>query len=494
MSQKDAVDLRFKTWNHHLSVNAQQGNCVNCHDSVRKTPLGQSWCVVQHSRVPKQPPCAYCHVDADRAFNGDGAWQLQFFDFTADGFNTPLTKLTSSTHSIPNVDLLPGDNRPAAGAVFIHDFAVCFECHDKSATSEGDMMETMLDGLGTAVFNPTSNPNNNPNKVYPYHASGMSLDLSGASRTELDPGGVTWFPVDKTKGGYDANAECAAEGTTCGSSGPTYDDLTAISTTGPTGRNDLFMAYQYHPGRGGIIGTSNVIDSTLPHYDGTISAQVGAFNTLFPLMTPFRAKNSKYYVKGGAEGGGQNFKHAYETVEPNYRSSNFGTGGSDTPTATPNNYYQDEYGREWDFSGIHNVPYTNYKIDPIAADGTGDVYWSTVPVFADLSGDKIPSISDEVRLLSVDCATQTVTARSSLTGDYNFHRTDVQPADYVNWTGDLKVKTHIQTTEVDMTYDGPTDTWTGTLGADCTGEDVTVTSYIGDGGTANGTAFFDQTP
>ena len=82
----------------------------------------------------------------------------------------------------------------------------------------------------------------------------------------------------------------------------------------------------------------------------------------------------------------------------------------------------------------------------------------------------------------MDCVAQTVTARSDLTDDYNFNQTPT--------TGDLKVKTHVQTTEVDMTYDTPTDTWTGTLGADCTGEDVTVTSYISGGGTA----FFDQTP
>jgi hypothetical protein len=479
MSQKDIdpgpgenwQNLRFKTWNHHLSENAQQGNCVNCHDLVRKTPVGSSWCLVAGSRVPRQPPCAYCHVDAERAFNGDGAWQLQFFDFATDGFNTPLTKLTSSTHSIPNVDGIPGDNRPAAGAVFIHDYAVCFDCHDKSATSEGDMQETMLDGLGASVLGQAAVPN----KVYPYHASGMSLDLSGASRTELDPGGNTWFPIDKTRGGYDANAECAKEGTTCGSDGPIYDNVTPISTTGPTGRNDLFMAYQYHPGRGGIVGTSDVI--------GGVSNQQGSFNILFPLMTPYLEKNSKYYFDGGAASG-NTFKHAYEAdaINPNYNSTNFGVGGSATPTYTPNTYYLDSYGREWDFSGVHNVPYTDYKIDPQAVDNTGDVYWTTVPVFPDLSGDKIPSIADAVRLLSVDCQTKTVKARSVLTGDYNFNQTPT--------TGDLKVKTNIQTTEVNMTYDTPTDTWTGTLGADCTGEDVTVTSYISGGGTA----FFDQTP
>jgi hypothetical protein len=477
MSKKDIdpgpgenlVDLRFKTWNHHLSENAQQGNCVNCHDSVRKTSVGLSWCVVEGSRVPRQPPCAYCHVDADRAYNGDGGWQLQFFDFAADGFNTPLTKLTSSTHSIPNVDGIAGDNRPAAGAVFIHDFAVCFECHDKSATSEGDLQETMLDGGGLiSVLGPAAVPN----KVYPYHASGMSLDLSGGSRTSADPGGVTWFPVDKTKGGYDNNAECAKEGTTCGTDGPIWNNDIPASTTGPTGRNDLFFAYQYHPGRGGIVGTSDVI--------GGVSAQVGSFNTLFPLMTPFTAKNSQYYQKGGAASG-NTFKHAYEGagLDGNHGSGNFGTGGAGGQTATPSYGYTDAYGRTWDFRGIHNVPYTDYKINPQAVDNTGDVYWSTVPVFPDLSGDDIPSITDKVRLLSVDCATQTVTARSDLTGDWNFNPTPVGTDMQISITG-------ASPETVDMTYDAPSDTWTGSLSAVCVTDDiVTVTSSISGGGSAS---------
>jgi len=92
-----------------------------------------------------------------------------------------------------------------------------------------------------------------------------------------------------------------------------------------------------------------------------------------------------------------------------------------------------------------------------------------------------------VRLLSVDCATQTVTARSNLTGDYNFHRTDVQPADYVNWTGDVKITSPGPV--VNMTYDG--DKWSGSLSAACANPDtVTVTSYIGAGGGANGSASF----
>ena len=207
-------------------------------------------------------------------------------------------------------------------------------------------------------------------------------------------------------------------------------------------------------------------------------------------MTAYIGKNSKYYAKGSEEDGA--FKHVYEAagLDGNHGSSNFGTGGGDPidNTATPSSGYVDEYLREWDFTGIHNVPYTDYKINPTDGDAA-DIYWSTVPKFADLTGDEIPSIPDQVRLLSVDCAAQTVTARSHLAGDYNFHRTDVQPADYVNWTGDVKITS--PGTPVDMTYDGPTDTWTGSLSAACVTDDVvTVTSYIGAGGPANGSVSF----
>ena len=182
--------------------------------------------------------------------------------------------------------------------------------------------------------------------------------------------------------------------------------------------------------------------------------------------------------QSGTESGAKTVKNVYQdtsAANSDYTSDNFGT---DTGVATCNLDYTDVYGKNWNFCGVMNVPYTDYKISPAAAT---DVYWATIPVFADIAD---PIVADEVRLLSVDCAGQTVTARSKLTGDYHLNSLGV-PA-----TGDLKVKTHIQTTEVSMTYDTPTDTWTGTLGADCTGEDVTVTSYISSGGTA----FFDQTP
>ena len=129
------------------------------------------------------------------------------------------------------------------------------------------------------------------------------------------------------------------------------------------------------------------------------------------------------------------------------------------------------------------MPYTDYKINPTDADNA-DIYWVTVPKFDDIAA---PTITDVVRLLTVDCTGQTVTARTELTGDYNLHRTDVQPADYVNWTGDVKVVlTGANPETVDMTYDGSTDTWTGSLSAVCVTDDVeTVTSYIGDGGPPN---------
>ena len=123
---------------------------------------------------------------------------------------------------------------------------------------------------------------------------------------------------------------------------------------------------------------------------------------------------------------------------------------------------------------MHNVPYTDFKINPTDADNA-DVYWATVPKFDDLTGDDIPSIADSVRLLTVDCGNQTVTARSNLTGDYNFNQT---PA-----LGDLQI-TSPET--VSMTYDAPTDTWSGSLTAPCvTNDTVTVTSNISGGGSAS---------
>jgi hypothetical protein len=474
MSQKNSIDLRFKTWNHHLSYNAQAGNCVNCHDSVRTTAVGSSWCVVQGSRVPKQPPCAYCHVDPDRAYGGDGAWQLQFFNFAADGFNTPLTKLTSTTHTIPNIDGVPGnpDVDPlvvnADAAVRIHDFAVCFECHDTT-----DMFDGLVDGLGTPIHNPTLDTVNriDPNKVYPYHASGMPLDLLNGTAQQRpdDPGPGNWFPVDAAN----APARTADDGK--------FDDV----NFGPQASDDYFFAYHYHPGRGGIVGTSDVISGVLPNYVTDVANQIGSFNILFPVMTPFNGSSApKYYQSGGAESGTNNAqKNAYDentsSNYPNYSADNFGTGGK-PPTATPNGSYIDVYGNEWDFSIQHNIPYTDYKINPNPAN---DLYWSRVPKFPDMYN---PTMTDIVRLLTVDCGNQIVTARTFLTGDYNLHRTDVQPADWVNWTGDVKI-TSPET--VDMTYDG--FKWSGSLSAACANPDtVTVTSYIGNAGAANGSASF----
>ena len=117
------------------------------------------------------------------------------------------------------------------------------------------------------------------------------------------------------------------------------------------------------------------------------------------------------------------------------------------------------------------MPYTDYKINPTDADNA-DIYWSSVPVFADITA---PTISDEVRLLTIDCTAKTVTARSHLTGDFNLNLTPT--------TGDLQI-TSPET--VDMTYDTPTDTWTGTLAAACANPDtVTVTSVISGGGSAS---------
>ena len=499
-SQKDVdpgpgetlVALRHKTWNHHLSDKAQAGNCVSCHDTVRTTAAGSSWCVVQGSRVPKQPPCAYCHVDPTVAYGGNGDWVLQFFDFATDGFNTPLTKLTSSTHTIPNIDGVPGnpDVDPlvmnASAAVRIHDFAICFECHDESTdygaqNSDGDMMVGLVDGDGNPMFNPTSHADNVPKKVYPYHASGMALDIGPstmAANQETDPGPGNWFPVDRATG-YTGSSEAAADdaangGTNVGDgTDPVFDNT---GSWGPGVSDDLFFAYHHHPGRGGIIGTSDVI--------GGVANQAGSFNILFPIMTVWTGASPKYYQSGSAEGGTRikkPYMDAGDNWDPNYTSENFGTGGSGA-IGIPNSSYTDTYGNVWDFSLQKNVPYSDYKTSPNPAN---DLYWTRIPYFADKYN---PTMTDVVRLLTVDCAAQTVTARTALTGDYNLHRTDVQPADYVNWTGDVRITSP---EAVSMTWDG--DKWTGSLSAACvTNDTVTVTSYIGAGGypNANGSASF----
>jgi hypothetical protein len=307
--------------------------------------------------------------------------------------------------------------------------------------------------------------------VYPYHASGMALDLTKASRTSADPLTYTWFPVDKTKGGYDNNAECGVEGTTCGNNGPTYDDVSTYSN-----RDDLFFAYQFHPGRGGIVGTSNTIDSTLPHYDGTVTAQVGSFNTLFPFMTPNLSNTPKYYQKGGAASGTNNAqKNAYDDagLDGNHGSLNFGTAGSATPLATPNSYYKDVYGTEWDFSIVHNVPYSDYMISP---NPNSDAYWSSVPKFNDIT---FPTVNDEVRLLKIDCAVPVVEAWSKLSDDY--HANDSITIQLPPSTGDLQITS--PGTTVDMTWDGTK--WSGTPTTCSNTDTFTVTSGISGGGSAS---------
>jgi hypothetical protein len=482
-------DLRYKTWNHHLSENSQAGNCVHCHGTVRTVAAGSSWCVVQGSRVPKQPPCAYCHVDGEKAYGvtGNGDWQLQFFDFTADGFNTPLTKMTSTTHSIPNVE--GGTGSP----IVIHDFAVCFECHDKSTeygaqNSEGDMMETHLDGNSVSVLGPAALPN----KVFPYHASGMSLHLAGAANQETDPGPGNWFPIDRTTG-YGRTAEAAADdvangGTNIGDgTAPVYDNQPA--SWGPGQSDDFFFAYHYHPGRGGIVGTTNTISSSSPNYGGDITTQVGSFNILFPIFTPNLSNTPKYYQDGDAEDGTAP-KNVYQDrstkIDPNYTSENFGTGGSSTPTATCNPSYTDEHGKSWNFCNVVNVPYTNYKTQPNPAT---DLYWSRVPYF-DSSTVPFPTINDEVRLLNVDCSVPVVEAWSKQSTDYYANGSEIIPdlGDGVHQapsTGDLYLQVNGGANE-NMTWDGTK--WSVTPSSCTTGDTITVTSTIG-GGT--GSASFD---
>jgi hypothetical protein len=319
------------------------------------------------------------------------------------------------------------------------------------------MMDGMKDGNNVDI----KGANTLPMEVYPYHASGMALDLTGAANQASDPGTYNWFPIDRSTG-YTAADEAVIDG------GPLAGDG---ANFGPGVSNDMFFAYHYHPGRGGIVGTSNTISSSSPNYGGDTSTQVGSFNILMPFMTYNTSSTPKYY-QAGAEINSKTIKNFYQNAskayDADYSADNFGTGGS-APTATCNPDYTDQYGKNWNFCGVHNVPFTNFMVNP---NPNSDVYWATVPVFADIAA---PSVADHVRLLTVDCAAQTVTARSMLTGDYNLNQTPT--------TGDLQI-TSPET--VDMTYASGTDTWSGSLSAACTSsQTVTVTSTISGGGSAS---------
>ncbi len=183
----------------------------------------------------------------------------------------------------------------------------------------------------------------------------------------------------------------------------------------------MFFAYQYHPGRGGIVGTSNVISSSVPNYGGDITTQVGSFNILYAFMT--YEPVSKYYGDGDSEGGPQ-IARPYLSVskgyDVDYTLENYSADGE---TANCNSDYTDQYGKNWNFCGVMNVPYTDYKINPAPAT---DLYWSRVPYF-ESSTVPFPTINDEVRLLNVDCSGPLVEAWSKQSTDYYANGSEIIP-------------------------------------------------------------------
>jgi hypothetical protein len=333
------------------------------------------------------------------------------------------------------------------------------------------MMDGMVDGNSVSILGPAAAPN----KVYPYHASGMALDLTGASNTENDPGTFTWFPINRASG-YDSTEEIAADGST----DPIMDDL--AGSWGPGQSDDMFFAYHYHPGRGGIVGTSNTISSSSPNFGGDVTTQVGAFNILFPLMTINMSASPKYYQAGDAESGAAP-KNVYQTrskgYDGNYSSENFGTGGSSTPTSTCNSSYTDQYGKNWNFCNKGNVPFTNFVINPNPA---SDVYWSTVP-YLDPSLVPFPTINDEVRLLKVDCDVPVVEAWSKQSTDFWANGSTIIPESgdglhAAPSAGDLYLQVNGGGNE-NMSWDGTK--WSVTPSSCTTGDNLSVTSTIGGG-------------
>jgi len=303
--------------------------------------------------------------------------------------------------------------------------------------------------------------------VYPYHAAGMSLDLNNASRTSAAPTTFTWFPVDRAST-WDVTDETAADaGQGASDTDPVFDD----QNYGPGASDDMFFAYHYHPGRGGIVGTSDVI--------GGVSAQVGSFNILYPIMTYNDGR--KYYQKGDSESGPQ-FQRVYmnasKAYDSNYHGENFGTGAD---TAICNNSYTDQYGKDWNFCNVTNVPYTNYKINPTDADNA-DIYWATVPYFDPLTVS-FPTINDEVRLLNVDCSIPVVEAWSKQSTDFWANGSTIIPEGGDGlWAAPDPTKFYLQVNgggNENMSWDGTK--WSVTPSSCVTDDILTVTSEIGGG-------------
>ncbi|NOQ66860.1 MAG: hypothetical protein GQ556_06565, partial [Desulfobacterales bacterium] len=322
------------------------------------------------------------------------------FNFAATGFNSPLASTTSSTHTIPNI------SESTSTPIDIHDFGACASCHDT-----------------TDMFNPGGVPHPlvtgatapNPKKVWPYHAAGMLEDYNNVPNlpgADGDPGnsepeGYPYIPLDKTMtsngappGFYneslvDTFPELADETL------PVFNDDQAAPY-----RDDLFFAYHFHPGRGGITDTSTTIQNG--------GQDVGSFNILYEFISPaaggnaqnqYLKKNKSVLGAGSCPQGADKKYYMPGTAacDTAYVASNF---------AAPNSNYEDPYGNIWDFSNLVNIPY----VDWVSPKPT-DAYWVTVPIFAKKT---LPTMPDKVWITKFECGSSpNVEVYSQLTTDYH---------------------------------------------------------------------------
>jgi nitrate/TMAO reductase-like tetraheme cytochrome c subunit len=445
---------RYKTWEHHYNDNAQAGNCVHCHADVRKNTNVSAWTTgIAVTTMPKQTPCAYCHINYTR-LDSDGGWELKTFDFAAAGFNNPINSTLSATHTIPNAA------GGAASPVKIHDFSVCFTCHDRT---------DMFNGFAFGA------PATAPPMVRPFHAVGVTQAANLGGTLTARSGNYTLTAGNLANPGttkpqvplnfanlYNENtyektgvaADCSG-GTLTGAK--LYDNQTATQTC----KEDFHFAYYYHPGRGGITDTTSVIMGA--------GKPKGSFNVLFKWMSPYwnyitdgSIASPKFYGTGKSESG-VNPKNAYKLAGLDL------VNGSDNYAAC-NSSYTDSGGRVWNFCNKLNVPFNDFNRTTYP-----NGYWVTVPSFADIVA---PSVPDVVRITKVDCAgTPKVSAWTSLTTDYHLGATTA---------GKVTVKIGAGAAQ-NMTWNGTTSRWESN--ATCSaGQSVLVTSILSGGGSDSTTA------
>jgi hypothetical protein len=300
-----------------------------------------------------------------------------------------------------------------------------------------------------------------PNKVWPYHAAGMAEDYTRVPNlpgADGDPGnaqpeGYPYIPLDKTMtsngmppGFY--NEQYVDGG---GNSLPIMNDNQAAPY-----RDDLFFAYHFHPGRGGITDTSGTIQNG--------GQDVGSFNILYNFMSPAAAGgNPSYYKKNKAVNSADPASGSVCT-SANMQDKKYYLAGQECETAyvntnfsTPNPLYQDQYGNDWVFNNWVNIPYVDWVTPKPAT-----AYWVTVPQFAKKTP---PTMPDKVRITDVDCsATPNVQVYSQLTEDYHAGLSDGNNGFAANCPGASCTKGKVQVSidggvMTDMTWNPTSHRW-----------------------------------